>query len=189
MSKLIYLVLLAVPLSLLSAARADEDTVAAIEPAYAAIELSAVLDAVANDTGKTFVVDAGVDGRIFAGQLRVRSIDMATLHSLLFANGLAAVDKGEFVRVMEVARIRQQQLPFVGETDREFADDEWVTHLIRVEEVPAALLVPILRPLLPPQAHLVANKASNTLLLVDRYASVQRLSSLIRALDKKVDSQ
>jgi general secretion pathway protein D len=52
-----------------------------------------------------------------------------------------------------------------------------------VKSVPAAQLVPILRPLLPQQAHLVAIACTNVLVIVDTFANVQRIEKLVRALD------
>jgi len=49
--------------------------------------------------------------------------------------------------------------------------------------VPAAQLVPILRPLLPQYAHLAALPYENTLLIVDRYANVKRIEAIVKALD------
>lgn len=49
--------------------------------------------------------------------------------------------------------------------------------------VPAPLLVPILRPLIPQFGHLAASKCTNDLILVDRFANTKRLESIIQALD------
>jgi general secretion pathway protein D len=58
-----------------------------------------------------------------------------------------------------------------------------VTDTIRVKNSPAMRLVPILRPLVPQFGHLVADKCSNTLVLVDTYANVRRLEAIVQRLD------
>ena len=183
MYRLIYLLVLAIPLIPAPSAVADDSAAPRAEPAYPAVALAAVLDAVSDETGKTFVVETGVDGRIYTGALKPREIDIATLHSLLFANGLAAVETDKLVRVLPVGRIRQQQLPLLGDAERDFAADEWVTHMVPTRNAEAVMLVPILRPLVPKQGHLVADPVSNTIVLIDRYANVQRIGTLIRRLD------
>jgi len=60
---------------------------------------------------------------------------------------------------------------------------EVVNKIIPVKTMPAATLVPILRPLLPRHAHLVAVMCRNALIMVDTYANVKRLESLVQALD------
>jgi hypothetical protein len=45
------------------------------------------------------------------------------------------------------------------------------------------LLVPILRPLIPQMGQLAAAYCSNDLLIVDTFANVKRIESLVHALD------
>lgn len=161
-------------------AQAEE---AEIEPAYPGIELAAVLDAVASRTDKRFIVDADAHGWVTPGQLRPRDVDIAALHTLLSANGLAAIDRGDVVRVLPVARIRQHPLPAAGDPDRAYAPDEWVTHTVRVRNVAAVSLIPLLRPLMPRSGHLSAEQGSETILIVDRYANALRIAGLIRGFD------
>jgi type II secretory pathway component GspD/PulD (secretin) len=49
--------------------------------------------------------------------------------------------------------------------------------------MPAASLVPILRPLLPQQAHLAAVTCSNALLMADTFANIRHIESIVAALD------
>ena len=53
--------------------------------------------------------------------------------------------------------------------------DELVTRVIKVENVPAAQLVPILRPLVPQQGHLAAYPDSNMIVISDRGALTSRV--------------
>jgi len=52
-----------------------------------------------------------------------------------------------------------------------------------VKSLPAASLVPILRPIVPQNGHLVAVPCTNVLMIVDTYANVRRLESVVQALD------
>ena len=52
-----------------------------------------------------------------------------------------------------------------------------------MENVPAAQLVPILRPLIPQQGHLAAYTASNALVISDRAGNIERLLQIIRRID------
>lgn len=57
-----------------------------------------------------------------------------------------------------------------------------VTRVVEVRSVPAAMLVPSLRPLLPQNAHLAYVPCTNKLVLVDRQANVTRIQKIIAAL-------
>jgi general secretion pathway protein D len=64
-----------------------------------------------------------------------------------------------------------------------------VTRVVQVDNVAAAQLVPILRPLVPQQGHLAAYPATNVLIISDRANNVERLLTIIRRIDQVSDSE
>ena len=52
-----------------------------------------------------------------------------------------------------------------------------------VRSLPAGWLVPILRPLVPQWGHFAAMPCSNDLVIVERFASVRRMETIIKAMD------
>ena len=69
------------------------------------------------------------------------------------------------------------------------SSDEVVTQVIQVKNVNAANLVPALRPLLPQGAHFVAHQSSNTLIISDRAANVNRMMRIIQRIDQAGDEE
>jgi general secretion pathway protein D len=61
--------------------------------------------------------------------------------------------------------------------------------VIAVENVNAAQLVPVLRPLMPQSAHLAAYPAGNILILSDRASNVSRVMRIIRRIDQQGDNE
>ncbi len=59
-----------------------------------------------------------------------------------------------------------------------------VTEVIDVKNLSASQLVPILRPMVPQYAHLVAYPASNILIISDRASNVNRMMRIIRRIDQ-----
>jgi general secretion pathway protein D len=84
--------------------------------------------------------------------------------------------------VLPDANARQQPLPTITAKDTRPAS-ECVTQIIPLKYASAAQLVPVLRPMLPPYAHLAAVLPGNALLIVDRFANVRRIEALVRSLD------
>lgn len=97
-------------------------------------------------------------------------------------HGFVAFEQAGVVLVLPDAGARTLPSPLLTEKDVR-PDDEIVTDTLQVKNAPAASFVPILRPLLPQSAHLVADFCSNTLVIVDTYANVKRLEALVRRLD------
>ena len=109
-------------------------------------------------------------------------MDYDTLLTILKIHGFATVEQHGYVQVIPDANVRQMPLPlWTGKES--YPDGEFVGRLIAVKNAPAAQLVPVLRPLLPQYAHLVAFTCTNTLLLVDSYANVKRIEQIVRGLD------
>ena len=63
------------------------------------------------------------------------------------------------------------------------AADELVTEVIQVKHVPVQQMVESLRPLLPANASFSAEPNSNTIIITDRAANIDRLVQIIQLLD------
>ncbi len=62
-------------------------------------------------------------------------------------------------------------------------DHEIVTRILGAKNISVTQLVPILRPMIPQYGHLAALPCVNKLIMVDTYANVRRIESVIEALD------
>lgn len=168
-------------LALIAAPCAGAQSEASASPA-GAVPLETLVAAVAKRTGKKFIVDPRVRADITVVGQEPTSADYATLLLILRVYGFAAVEEGGYVHLIPDANVRQYPAPLA--TGKEsYPDAEYVNRLIPLKNAPAAQLVPLLRPLLPQVAHLVAFPCKNTLLLVDTYANVKRIEQIVRALD------
>ena len=106
--------------------------------------------------------------------------------SILQVYGFMAVPAGDVVKILPDANARQ--MPGIDLPDHVSAtSDEIVTQVIDVKNVNAAQLVPILRPMVPQYAHLVAYPASNILIISDRASNVNRMIRIIRRIDQVGD--
>ena len=66
--------------------------------------------------------------------------------------------------------------------------DELITQVIAVQNVNAAQLVPVLRPLMPQAAHMAAYPNGNILILSDRASNVSRVMRIIERIDQQGDN-
>ena len=147
------------------------------------VEISQVADAVAEITGKNFVVDPRVKAKV--SFVTNKSMPPQKLYqtflALLKVHGFAALDNGEIVEIVpvNVVRDRAQRV-----TSSQVGDaDEWVTEVISLKHVSANKLVSLLRPLIANEGHLVANPDSNRLIVTDRIANIGRLKEVIARVD------
>ena len=146
------------------------------------IPLLTVIESVSRKTGKHFLIDAKVHSNVMLVGQDVGSVTYAELLTILQFEGYTAVESNGVFRVIPETIVRQTALSIIPGSAT-YLDAQYVSIVIPVHAVPAASLVPILRPLLPQQAHLAAAPCSNSLLMVDTYANVRRVESLIAQLD------
>jgi general secretion pathway protein D len=146
------------------------------------VPLVQLITDVAQKTGKTFLVDPRVRGdAVLVGPDR-KNMDYARLLAVLQIHGFAAVEDKNHVRVVPDANARQLPMPLITGTEAR-PNAQYVSKVIAVNTLPAGLLVPILRPMLPQAAHLVAVTCTNVLLVVDTFDNVQRIEKMVRTLD------
>jgi general secretion pathway protein D len=152
-------------------------------PGLPTVPLQPLLDRVSRESKKQFLVDGRVGPEIFLGGARQEDVTYPLLLSILRANGFGTVEIEGRVNVIPQFEVRFYATPIVQNDDNRVAADEWVTRIVTTTNVDAALLVPILRPLLPQAAHLAA-VPPNHLIVMDRYANVQRITAIVRSLDQ-----
>ena len=153
-------------------------------------DINALIGTVAEVTGRNFIVDPRVKGKVTVVSSRPMNSDEVyeVFQSILKVHGFAAVPSGEVIKIVPDVSAKQDSIPNASDK-QPGSGDAMVTRVIQVDNVAAAQLVPILRPLVPQQGHLAAYPASNVLIISDRARNVERLVSIIRKIDKGSDSE
>ncbi len=147
-------------------------------------DIRALISTVSKFTGKNFVVDPRVKAKVTVVSSKTMSESEVyeVFLSVLQVHGYAAVPVGSIIKIVPEVNAKQGPLPVVrGSTN---VGDELITKVITLDHVPAAQLVPILRPLVPQQGHLAAYNPTNTLIVTDHAANIKRLVKIIRHIDR-----
>ena len=147
-------------------------------------DIHSLIQTVSRQSGRNFVVDPRVKARVTVISSTPLNADelYETFLSVLQVHGYAAVPSGDLVKI--VPDVNAKQGPVPAYTDDDSNSDQLVTQVIKVQNVPAAQLVPILRPLVPQQGHLAAYAATNTLIVTDRGSNIGRLITIIEGIDR-----
>jgi general secretion pathway protein D len=164
-----------------TASSAQNSTVGLASASAGGIPVSELVTAMAKKIGKKVILEPRVQGQVsvIPDPSRLSYDEFLTV---LQVHGLVAIDRGDVIMVMPDSMARVMPVPLATGLEKH-PDAEVVTRIIHVKNVPAAQLVPILRPLIPQFGHLAALGCTNDLILVDRYANARRLEAIIQALD------
>ncbi len=150
-------------------------------------DIRQVVEAVSLVTGKNFILDPRVTGRVTL--LSPTPLGPDALYeaflSILQVHGYVAVESGDLVKILPDATARQFAGP-IG-VDGVSGPDDMATQVVQVKNVGATQLVAILRPLIPQYGHLVAHAGSNMLIISDRAGNIARMVSIIRRIDMASD--
>jgi general secretion pathway protein D len=170
------LALFVVPLTLL----AQQVT---ITPNYKEADIRQIVEAVSAVTDRNFIIDPRVNAKVTMLSKTPMTPDAfyEAFLAILEVHQLAAMQSGDIIKIIPNATARQYGAPMGS--GRAAGDDDIVTQVIQVENVGAAQLVPILRPLIPQFGHLAAHPGSNMLIISDRAGNVARMVSIIRRID------
>ncbi len=152
-------------------------------------DIRTLIETIADATGKNFVVDPRVKAKVTVVSSRPMQQDelYQVFLSVLQVHGYAAVPVGEVIKILPDVNAKQGPTDVTNDS-RPGQGDELVTRVIDVKNVPAAQMVPILRPLIPQQGHLAAYASSNQLVISDRAGNIDRIEQIVRRIDKP-DSQ
>lgn len=172
-------------LIVLPLAKAQEPT---ITPNYRDADIRQIIEAVGEVTGRNFIVDPRITAKVTMLSSTPMSPDAfyEAFLSILQVNGYVAMTTGDIIKIVPDASARQYS--GLLSTDNAAADDV-VTQVVQVQNVGAAQLVPILRPLIPQYGHLAAHPGSNMLIISDRAANVDRMLRIVRRIDQSNDDE
>ncbi len=159
---------------------------------FANTEIDAVVRAVAQFTGKTFIVDPRVKGTLNLTIEQPLSADqaMAALSAALRLQGVALVESGGVVRVVPEADAKLQGGPVQsGRAAGSARGDEVVTQVFRLSYESAASIAQVLRPLIAPNNTINAYPSNNTIVVTDYAENVRRIARIIAAIDTPAGSE
>jgi general secretion pathway protein D len=153
-------------------------------------DITTVIATVSEMTGKNFIVDPRVKGKvtvISSHPMEAEDIYQVFL-AVLNVHGFAAVPGKNVIKIVPEVNAKQDAIPTVtGRSDVE--GGQFVTRVIAVNNVAAAQLVPILRPLLPQEAHLAAYAPTNVLIASATAANIERIVGLVQRIDLSSEAE
>lgn len=151
-------------------------------------DIQALIATVSEITGKNFIVGPNVQGKITVVSAHPMQPDEIydVFLSVLRVHGFAAVPAGSMIKIVPEAMAQAEGGNSVATAE---SGDAIVTQIVPLRHVAANELVPILRPLLPQGAQLIAHQTSNSLVISDRASNVTRVAGIIARIDTVSDAE
>lgn len=147
-------------------------------------DIEAFISQVADITGKSFVLDPRIKGKVSVVSNEPMSQEgvYELFLSVLQIHGLAAVPAGDVTLVIQQNDVKQAGRSLDTKAGRN--SQELLTKVIMIKNVPALDLVPILRPLVAKYGHLAGVRSANALIISDHAINITRIEEIIERLDR-----
>ena len=158
---------------------------AAVTLDFKDVELTDLIQTISEMTGKNFVYDDTVKGKVTIISPRGMSLDEAyqVFLSVLSVKGFTIVPAGKMNKVVRTQEAKENTVP-TGSDAAASGAEQVVTRLVPLRNIDAAsFATSILTPLIPKSGSVVAYAPSNTLIITDSMANIERLLKIIAELD------
>lgn len=148
-------------------------------------DIRAVIGEVSRVTGKNFVIDPRVQGKISIISSTALSNEelYKVFLSILQVSGYAAVPSGEVIKIVPNIDAKTLSSERSHGIEHMPHGDDMMVAVVPVHYVPAEQLVPALRPLMPQWSSISAYAPSNMLILSGRANNIKSLSGIIKQVD------
>lgn len=159
-------------------AHAADDATVALN--FQDVELPVLARFVSEVTGRNFIVDDRVRGKVtIISPTRITPEEAyLVFQSVLQVKGFTTVPSGAFTKIVPVRDARETAIPTGAR-----GGDQVVTRILPLRYAEAADLIPVLQPLVSKDGVLTAYAPTNRLVVVDAGPNVERLAALLADLD------
>ena len=145
-------------------------------------DIREVIEAVAKLTGKNFIIDPRVKGKVTLIAPSPMPADQlyATLLEVLRVHGYGAVPGDGVIKIIPLSQVRDKlpaQLKSHG-------GEAWESRVLETRWLEANQLVPVLRPLVAREGLITALPQSNYLIITDTQANIDRIAAIVQRLDQ-----
>jgi len=136
-------------------------------------------------TNKNIILHPNVQGRVtvVSGDPMTREEAYEAFLSILQVHGLTVVEENNALKVIPDAKAKESAIPLSADNVKASAEDI-VVKIIKLNNIPANVLVTLIRPLVPQTGYLAAYPQTNTLLIADRATNITKVLNVIDNIDQ-----
>jgi general secretion pathway protein D len=149
------------------------------------VEIPVLARFISEITGKNFVVDENVRGRVsIISPTRVTPEQAYSIfQSVLQLKGFTTVQAGPVIKIIPARDVRESAQLTQSQEPGTTQGDQYVTRMIRLRNTDATSIMSVIQPMISHDGLVAAFPQDNTLIITDSAYNVQRLLRIIGSLD------
>ncbi len=149
------------------------------------VDISTMVKFISDLTGRNFIMDERVKGKISVYSPAKLSTDEAfnVFTSVLELKGFTMVPSGRVYKIVPTSVAKQSGMKVLNDGDRLPVNDSYVARVISLESITAAEAVTFLQPVISKDGYISAFGPGNLLLVVDSALNVQKILGIVEMID------
>ena len=149
------------------------------------VDISTMVKFISDLTGKNFILDDRVKGKISVYSPSKLSIEEAynVFTSVLELKGFTVVQSGKVAKIVPSASARQSGFKLLPEGEQAPVNESYIAQVTKLDYITAQEALVFLQPMVSKDGHISAFGPGNMLLMVDSAINVRKLHNLLQAID------
>ncbi|NTV49028.1 MAG: type II secretion system secretin GspD [Geobacteraceae bacterium] len=149
------------------------------------VDISTMVKFVSDLTGKNFILDDRVKGKISVYSPSKLSIEEAynVFTSVLELKGFTVVQSGKVAKIVPSTSAKQSGFKLLPQGEQAPVNESYVAQVTKLEYITAQEAVTFLQPMISKDGHLSAFGPGNLLLMVDSSINIRKLHGILQTID------
>ena len=149
------------------------------------VDINVFIKFIAELTGKNFIVDNRVKGKVTIISPAKISVDEAYLvfESVLEVHGFTTVDSGNVIKIVSSPEARTKSIETLTEYRSMDPEDKLVTQLVPLRYADPNTITRLFRPLISKSSVILPYQPTNMLIITDFYSNIKRLMRILKTID------
>ncbi len=149
------------------------------------VDISTMVKFISDLTGKNFILDDRVKGKVSVYSPSKLSNDEAynVFVSVLELKGFTVIQSGKVLKVIPTATAKQSGIKLLKEGETAPVNENYIAQVIKLENISSQEALPFLQPLVSRDGGISAFGPGNLLLVVDSAINLRKLQDILRVID------
>ena len=149
------------------------------------VDISVFIKFISELTGKNFVIDQRVKGKVTIISPSKISVDEAfkVFESVLDVHGFATVETGRLIKIIPSPDARTKSIETRTRAKGDSDDDQVVTQLMPLRYADPDEVKRLFTPMVSKSSVILSYAPTNTLIITDNYSNIARLMKILKTID------
>ena len=149
------------------------------------VDISTMVKFISDLTGKNFILDDRVKGKISMYSPSKLSVDEAfnVFTSVLDLKGFTVVQTGRVYKILPTNAAKQSGMKVISGSERVPVSEGYIARVIALDRIPSQEAATFLQPIVSKDGYVASFGPANMILVVDSALNVQKIQEIVKTLD------